>query len=90
MLFRNAQKGKGTIWARTNKGVAARAARDVAALAADRHTAESARAALERKAAIYEKLKKGKTGGLSEAQVEALLVDVSCLLRFYPSLFIFF
>jgi hypothetical protein len=32
---------------------------------------------LERKAKIYEKLKKGKTGGLTEAQYDALLVDVS-------------
>ncbi|EJD06409.1 uncharacterized protein FOMMEDRAFT_151670 [Fomitiporia mediterranea MF3/22] len=72
---RGEKKGKGTVWVRTNKGVAARAARDVAALAADRQTAESARAALERKAKIYEKLRKGKTGGLTEAQVDALLVD---------------
>ena len=42
----------------------------------DRSTAESSRAALERKAKIYEKLKKGKSGGLSEAQYDALLVDV--------------
>ncbi|KAL5526112.1 hypothetical protein ACEPAG_7450 [Sanghuangporus baumii] len=69
------EKGKGTVWARTNKGVAARAARDIAALAADRVTAESARAALERKAKIYEKLRKGKTGGLTEAQIDSLLVD---------------
>ena len=46
-------------------------------MAADRGTAESARAALERKAAIYDKLKRGKTGGLTDAQVDALLVDVS-------------
>ena len=70
------QKGKGTVWARTNKGVAARAARDLAALAADRATAESARAALERKAKIYEKLRRGKTGGLTEVQLDSLLVDV--------------
>lgn len=34
------------------------------------------RAALERKAKIYDKLKKGKTGGLTDAQYDALLVDV--------------
>jgi hypothetical protein len=39
-------------------------------------TIESARAALERKAKVYEKLMKGKSGGLSEKQYEALLVDV--------------
>ena len=43
-------------------------------------TIESARAALERKAKIYDKLKKGKTGGLNDAQYDALLVDVSTLL----------
>lgn len=42
-----------------------------------RPTLENARAALERKAKIYEKLKKGKSGGLSDAQYDALLVDVS-------------
>jgi len=36
---------------------------------------ESTRAALERKAKIYEKLKKGQSGGLNEAQYDALLVD---------------
>lgn len=39
-------------------------------------TVESARAALERKAKVYEKLMKGKSGGLNEKQYEALLVDV--------------
>jgi hypothetical protein len=57
--------------------VSARAARDVELEAISRPTLESARAALERKAKIYDKLKKGKSGGLSEAQYDALLVDVS-------------
>lgn len=39
-------------------------------------TLDSARAVLERKAKIYEKLRKGKTGGLNDAQYDALLVDV--------------
>ena len=65
------------MWARSNKGVDARRARDIEALRADKSTAESAREALERKAKIYEKLKKGKSGGLSDAQYDALLVDVS-------------
>jgi hypothetical protein len=39
-------------------------------------TLEAAKDALERKAAQYEKLKKGKTAGLSEKQFESLLVDV--------------
>jgi hypothetical protein len=46
----------------------------------DRRTVESTRAALERKAKIYEKLKKGQSGGLSDAQFDSLLVDV----RFSP------
>lgn len=62
---------------RTNKGVKARAARDVELDAVARPTLESARAALERKAKIYDKLRRGKSGGLSEAQYETLLVDVS-------------
>lgn len=39
-------------------------------------TLETARAVLERKAKIYEKLRKGKGGGLSDAQYDSLLVDV--------------
>lgn len=66
-----------TVWTRQNKGVSARAARDVELEAISRPTLESARAALERKAKIYDKLKKGKSGGLSEVQYDALLVDVS-------------
>jgi len=37
---------------------------------------EAAKDALERKAKQYEKLKKGKTAGLSDQQFDALLVDV--------------
>ena len=54
----------------------ARAARDIELDEVSRPTLESARAALERKAQVYEKLRKGKSGGLSEKQYEALLVDV--------------
>jgi hypothetical protein len=43
---------------------------------ASKPTLEAAKDALERKAAQYEKLKKGKTAGLSEKQYDALLVDV--------------
>ncbi len=68
-------------WALPNKGVHARAARDLEQEVLDRRTVESTRAALERKAKIYEKLKKGQSGGLNEAQFDALLVDV----RFVPN-----
>jgi hypothetical protein len=64
-------------WALPNKGVEGRAARDLEQEVLERRTVESARAALERKAKIYEKLKKGQSGGLSEVQYDALLVDVS-------------
>ncbi|KAJ6513328.1 hypothetical protein C8R45DRAFT_812987 [Mycena sanguinolenta] len=66
---------KPTIWARQNKGVNARASRDIELEAISKPTLESARAALERKAKIYDKLKKGKTGGLNDKQYESLLVD---------------
>lgn len=65
------------MWARQNKGVKARASRDVEHLeAVSASTLDSARAALERKVGTYDKLRKGKTGGLSEKEREALLVDV--------------
>ncbi|KAI6024641.1 hypothetical protein BKA83DRAFT_685078 [Pisolithus microcarpus] len=70
-----AKKAKSTVWARSNKGVEARARRDIELEEVSKSTVESARAALERKAQIYEKLKKGKSGGLSEQQYDALLVD---------------
>ncbi|KZT73147.1 hypothetical protein DAEQUDRAFT_762499 [Daedalea quercina L-15889] len=66
---------KPTIWARQNAGVRARAARDIELEEISRPTLESARAVLERKAQVYEKLRKGKSGGLSEKQYESLLVD---------------
>ncbi|KAF9565223.1 hypothetical protein CPC08DRAFT_630301 [Agrocybe pediades] len=66
---------KPTVWARQNKGVDSRASRDVELEEISKPTIDSARAALERKAKVYEKLRKGKTGGLSDAQYDALLVD---------------
>ncbi|KAJ7475800.1 hypothetical protein FB451DRAFT_1397202 [Mycena latifolia] len=66
---------KPTTWARQNKGVNARASRDIELEAISKPTLESARAALERKAKIYDKLKRGQTGGLNDKQYESLLVD---------------
>ncbi|PCH42250.1 hypothetical protein WOLCODRAFT_137789 [Wolfiporia cocos MD-104 SS10] len=66
---------KPTIWTKQNAGVKARAAKDIELEEISRPTLESARAALERKAQMYEKLRKGKSGGLSDKQCEALLVD---------------
>ncbi|KAG6816298.1 hypothetical protein H0H87_007181 [Tephrocybe sp. NHM501043] len=66
---------KPTTWAKQNKGLQGRAARDVELEAVSKPTLESARAALERKSKIYDKLQRGKTGGLSDKQYEALLVD---------------
>ncbi|KAF8318477.1 hypothetical protein DL93DRAFT_2133264 [Clavulina sp. PMI_390] len=62
-------------WARQNKGINSRNARDIELEEVSKPTIENARAALERKAALYEKLRKGKTGGLSEKQYDSLLVD---------------
>lgn len=65
-------------WMKKNKGVASRAARDeVEFEAISQQTVESARAALERKSKIYDKLQKGLTGGLNDKQYDNLLVDVS-------------
>lgn len=66
---------KPTVWQRQNKGVAARAQRD-AEMSVSKPALEDARAALERKAKIYDKLRRGKTGGLDEKQYDSLLVDV--------------
>lgn len=68
---------KPTIWGRQNKGVGSRSARDIELEAISQPTLENARAVLERKAKVYDKLKKGKSGGLSDKQYESLLVDVS-------------
>ncbi|KAI0064787.1 hypothetical protein BV25DRAFT_1869048 [Artomyces pyxidatus] len=66
---------KPTVWARQNKGVKGRAARDVEIETISRATAESSRAALERKAQMYNRIQKGDFSGLSDAQIDALLVD---------------
>lgn len=66
---------KPTVWTRSNKGVQNRAARDIELEEVSKVTIESGRAVLERKAKIYEKLRKGKSGGLTDKQYEALLVD---------------
>jgi len=71
------KKNKSTVWTRSNKGIESRARRDIELEEVSKVTVESARAALERKAQLYEKLRKGKSGGLSEQQYDALLVDVS-------------
>lgn len=47
--------------------------------AVSKHRLEAANAQIERKAKIYEKLKRGDTSGLTDKQRESLLVDVSML-----------
>ncbi|KAG1733608.1 uncharacterized protein EDB91DRAFT_1057363 [Suillus paluster] len=66
---------KPTVWTRSNKGVQNRAARDIELEEVSKVTIESGRAILERKAKVYEKLRKGKSGGLTEKQYDGLLVD---------------
>lgn len=70
---------KPTVWARSNKGVQDRVSKDIQLEAISKPTLDSARAALERKAKIYDKLRQGKTGGLNDKQYSALLVDVRVL-----------
>ncbi|EIW57307.1 uncharacterized protein TRAVEDRAFT_37807 [Trametes versicolor FP-101664 SS1] len=62
-------------WAKANAGVQARATRDIDLGEISKPTLESARAILERKAKVYDKLRKGKSGGLDDKQYDALLVD---------------
>ncbi|KAG8968603.1 hypothetical protein FRC03_006723 [Tulasnella sp. 419] len=66
---------KPSMWMKKNKGVADRMARDREMEALSKPTAESARIKLEKKAKIYEQLKRGRTGGLTEKQFDAILVD---------------
>ncbi|KAL7279020.1 hypothetical protein ACG7TL_006853 [Trametes sanguinea] len=72
-------------WAKANPGVQARAARDIELEEISKPTLESARAILERKAKVYDKLRKGKSGGLNEKQYDALLVDVRIHLHLHPA-----
>ncbi|KAI6016050.1 hypothetical protein PISMIDRAFT_15775 [Pisolithus microcarpus 441] len=65
------------VWVQSNKGVEAPPWRDIELEQVSRSTVESAWAALECQTHMHEKLKKGKSGGLSEQQYEALLVDVN-------------
>ncbi|KAF9046933.1 hypothetical protein BDZ89DRAFT_1007557 [Hymenopellis radicata] len=74
-IKRPRREKKPTIWARSNKGVHERAGRDAQLEAISQPTLEKASAALARKSKIYDKLRRGKTGGLSEAQIAALQVD---------------
>jgi hypothetical protein len=57
--------------------VDARATKDIQEIS--KPTLESARTILERKAKIYDKLRKGKSGGLDDKQYDALLVDVRAI-----------
>jgi hypothetical protein len=67
-----------------NKGVENRAAKDGAEWARlkNPHEHEEIQARLAKKAKIYEKLSKGRTGGLTEAQIANLNVDVRVPLIF--------
>ncbi|BGP56523.1 hypothetical protein JCM8202_004581 [Rhodotorula sphaerocarpa] len=72
------QQKKLPAWARQNSGLARRAARDQVVYEEDigqGKDPDQVRKHLEHKAAIYEKIRKGKTGGLTEAQIDSLLVD---------------
>ncbi|KAI0671610.1 hypothetical protein C8Q78DRAFT_1078406 [Trametes maxima] len=62
-------------WAKANRGVHDRAARDVELEAVSKQTIDDAYAKLERKSKAYSKLRKGKHGGLDEKQYSELLYD---------------
>ncbi|GAA5875733.1 hypothetical protein JCM8547_007053 [Rhodosporidiobolus lusitaniae] len=66
-------------WAMKNKGVSARQAKDEVVYEDEAATGKGdpsrIKEQLERKAAIYDKIRKGRTGGLSEDQIGSLLVD---------------
>ncbi|KAM0750624.1 hypothetical protein T439DRAFT_325683 [Meredithblackwellia eburnea MCA 4105] len=70
---------KPSVWAKRNKGIDGRNQRDQVLFEEDprnaKHDPARLRAQMEKKAALYEKIRKGKTGGLNEAQIESLLVD---------------
>lgn len=68
---------KGGLWTRPIKGLEQRMAKDNAEWAKlNERTAESVDLKLRKKAEIYDKLQRGKTGGLTTAQLDNLLVDV--------------
>jgi hypothetical protein len=79
-----APKQKTSRWHAPSKGLASRVKRQDAAHEeadrrlgkVDRATLETSQAALERKARIYDELKRGGTGGLSERQLKEAAVDV--------------
>ncbi|KAI0691522.1 hypothetical protein C8T65DRAFT_834153 [Cerioporus squamosus] len=63
-------------WMKPNPGVKDRAARDVELEEVPRAVLEEGSAILAKKARTYKKLKQGKSGGLSDKQLENLLVDI--------------
>ncbi|GAA5895411.1 CCDC174 family protein [Sporobolomyces salmoneus] len=68
-------------WAKQNKGLNARAKKDQVlyeddvGTGDDNRNPERIRERLEKKAKIYDKIRRGKSGGLNEAQIDSLLVD---------------
>ncbi|KAL8278617.1 hypothetical protein RQP46_008909 [Phenoliferia psychrophenolica] len=76
---KRAASGKPSPWAKKNKGIDGRNDRDRIQYEADptssKHDPARLKAQLEKKALLYEKIRKGKTGGLDEKQIETLLVD---------------
>ena len=60
-----------------NPGVQGRAARDTELEEIPRATIDAGRAKLAQKVVTYGQLKRGKSGGLNDKQMQELLVDVS-------------
>ncbi|GAA5927143.1 CCDC174 family protein [Sporobolomyces koalae] len=67
-------------WSKQNKGLSSRAAKDQVLYEDDvgdngQGNPEKIKQRLEQKAKIYDKIRRGKSGGLNEAQIDSLLVD---------------
>jgi hypothetical protein len=76
---RPSSSSKPSIFTKRNKGVASRARHDQLEedlrVGGGGRDPDRPRKRLEEKSALYDKLKRGKTAGLAENQIEALLVD---------------
>ncbi|KAK9765628.1 hypothetical protein K7432_005890, partial [Basidiobolus ranarum] len=69
------QSKKLPAWAMPNKGVEQRSARDKLEQEAEKPSLDASRKALERKAKLYEKLKRANLDDMNEKDIEEMLVD---------------
>ncbi|ORX93406.1 hypothetical protein K493DRAFT_353468 [Basidiobolus meristosporus CBS 931.73] len=69
------QSKKLPAWAKPNKGVEQRSAKDKLEQEAEKPSLDASRKALERKAKLYEKLKRTNLDDMNEKDIEEMLVD---------------